>query len=161
MLKRIYSTKYKCLSAIEKGFTADIEKGIVYAPSGKIVTKTTLNGYLQMCVRLGGQTMYLLVHQFIYYLVNKKEVELIDHINEDKKDNRISNLRSVNKKVNAYNSSKTKGVYFDKRNNKFSAHIMIDGINKFLGYFESENLAKEKYLNYKKQLIEKQITLCN
>lgn len=145
MIKRKYSTKIKCISAIEKGFTADVEKGLVFTPSGKVATKTTLNGYIQLCIRLKGHTMYLLAHQFIYYLVHKKEVELIDHINENKKDNRISNLRSTSKQINAYNSSKNKGYYFDKRNNKYLSHIMINGFNKFLGYYDTLEEAKNKY----------------
>ena len=36
-----------------------------------------------------------------------------------------------------------KGVSLDKRNNKYSARIMVNGKNIFLGYFEDKEKAKE------------------
>lgn len=160
MFKRKYSTVTKCISAIEKGFTADVEKGLVFTPSGKVATKTTLNGYIQLCIRLNGHTMYLLAHQFIYYLVNKKEVELIDHINENKKDNRISNLRSTTKQINAYNSSKPKGVCFCNYKKKYISYITLNDKRIFLGYFNNYDDARNIYIKKKQEIFNKQLELC-
>ena len=66
----------------------------------------------------------------------------IDHINQDRSDNRISNLRIVTSQENNRNRSMTPnntsghvGVYWDKNREKWAAQIMVSGKNKFIGYF--------------------------
>lgn len=88
------------------------------------------------------------------YVMNAKEGELIDHINGDKLNNRKSNLRPVNKSQNAMNSkipinntSGVKGVYWDKRSNKWESAIHINGKKKSLGYFKD----KEEAIRIRKQ----------
>ena len=76
--------------------------------------------------------------------------DIVDHINRNKLDNRKCNLRKVTKSENAMNSkvyctSKTgiKGVCWYKAYKKWSANIMIDYKNKFLGYFDDIDDAKK------------------
>ena len=66
----------------------------------------------------------------------------IDHINRDKADNRIKNLREVSRQCNARNcgniksnTSGIKGVYWFKRLKKWEVRITIDQKNIFLGLF--------------------------
>jgi len=69
----------------------------------------------------------------------------IDHINRDRKDNRISNLRLVSSRENKQNARAKKtnksgfvGVCFDARRNKFKAEIRDgDGRKVFLGRFDT------------------------
>ena len=75
---------------------------------------------------------------------------IIDHKNNKKFDNRKNNLRIANKQTNQINRKENKnnkcgikGVSLDKRNNKYSARIMVNGKNIFLGYFEDKEKAKE------------------
>ena len=75
----------------------------------------------------------------------------IDHINCDRQDNRIENLRDVDAKINALNRSSAKGVY--KHFNKYRARIKINGKHLHLGLFDSEDQAKQVYLNAKKQYL--------
>lgn len=70
-------------------------------------------------------------------------VDQIDHINHDKTDNRIKNLRVVtnqentkNQAMNSNNTSGHNGVCWAKRNNKWQAMIGVDGIRKYLGLFD-------------------------
>lgn len=51
--------------------------------------------------------------------------------------------QSLNKRLRGDNTSGYVGVYFDKRRDKWQAQIYRDGVNKFLGYFESKELANE------------------
>ena len=68
----------------------------------------------------------------------------IDHINQIKNDNRISNLRSVDTRTNMKNaklySSNTwgvAGVYWYKNDKKWIADIKADGVRRYLGtYFD-------------------------
>lgn len=84
---------------------------------------------------------------------------MIDHINRNKLDNRKSNLRIVdysqnnrNVSIKKNNKSGYTGVWFDKRNNKYSARIHSkDGKYLFLGYFDTAEEANKKIEKYKKE----------
>lgn len=73
----------------------------------------------------------------------------IDHINCNRQDNRIENLRVVSSTQNALNRSTAKGVY--KHQNKFRARIKLNGKQHHLGLFDTEELARKAYLTAKKQ----------
>jgi hypothetical protein len=80
----------------------------------------------------------------------------IDHINRNKIDNRLSNLREATNRQNSLNSSPHKdnlystfkGVSYDKRYKKWVSRF--SGIH--LGYFKSEKDAADCYNNYVKGL---------
>lgn len=81
----------------------------------------------------------------------------IDHINNTRDDNRISNLRDVSRTVNnqnlkvaqANNKTGVLGVYFHKKANKYQASIMVNGVRKHLGLFASSGDASAAYLEAK------------
>lgn len=83
----------------------------------------------------------------------------IDHINGNRDDNRIDNLRVVTAKENACNkrnpqgSNPYLGVTKKKRRDKYKwcARIMINQKPKHLGYFDSAEDAKNAYLLAKSQ----------
>lgn len=67
----------------------------------------------------------------------------IDHIDGDKKNNRINNLRTAlpaenlrNKKKTKANKSGLKGVSWDASRGRWRAVIAKNGRQKFLGYFD-------------------------
>ena len=84
----------------------------------------------------------------------------IDHINEDKKDNRIRNLRDVSHSINLANqknpqrnnTSGYRGVSFKKRISKFHAQIFVNKKYNSLGYFDSAEEAHKAYLKFKEQI---------
>ena len=86
----------------------------------------------------------------------------IDHINGDRLDNRITNLRDIPRQANNQNihrpfkTNKTGflGVDFDKRNNRYRASIRHNGSNRTLGRFDTPEEAHEVYLNAKRRLHE-------
>lgn len=81
-----------------------------------------------------------------------------DHINGDKADNRISNLRDVTQSQNMQNQKRAMrnnslgflGVRRTKRPDKFAATISINGKQRRLGWFDSPELAHEVYMQHKK-----------
>ena len=73
---------------------------------------------------------------------------LIDHIDRDKLNNNIENLRVVTNQQNQWNQNR-KGYYFHKATGKYRACIRVDGNLKYLGYFENEDDARNAYLNGK------------
>ena len=82
-------------------------------------------------------------------------VEFIDHINGQRDDNRIVNLRLATKSENAmnrkrqiHNTSGFKGVSWDsscRGSKKWNAYIKVDGIKKNLGRFQCPKEAAAAY----------------
>jgi len=110
------------------------------------------NGYLQVGLSKNNKQKYFRIHRLlaIYFIENPNNYQIVDHINGNTKDNRIENLRWITYSDNTRNRKNwgacMKGVYFNKKNNKFHAQITIDYKHKHLGYFETELEANEKYM---------------
>lgn len=105
------------------------------------------NGYKRGAV--GGKLYY--AHRVAWFLYHGSWPQYqIDHINGDRKDNRISNLRSVtnhenskNKRFSDKNTSGFTGVTWFKRDQKWKAQIMHKGKNYHLGYFDCAKEARD------------------
>jgi hypothetical protein len=76
----------------------------------------------------------------------------IDHINGDKLDNRLENLRvatnsqnQCNNRVRKDSSSKFKGVYYSKSKHKYRAHIYANGKSIHLGFYTDPLEAAKAY----------------
>ena len=137
--------------ALNKGITCDMEKGIVYGVRGKEIG-AIYKGYKTISLVDKGKIYRLAAHQFIYYCATGKIVDIIDHINVDKLDNRISNLRSVNHSTNLLNNN-SKGYYLHKSANKLLAQIQVDKVHKYLGLFDTEEEASKAYITEKEKYI--------
>lgn len=108
-------------------------------------------GYFQ--IYINGETKWL--HRVI---IKAKKGQIVDHINQDKKDNRRANLRLVSKSENNYNSSKRKhskfgrGITFDKYGNRFRACISYNNKTLKLGSFSNVTDAKRAYNKKAKEI---------
>ena len=139
----------KCRLAIDKGITYNEESGKIYGIRGGEI-KPRKDGYVIVGVR-GGQNEYkVLGHQLAYYCKYGRVVDCIDHINGIRSDNRIENLREVTNQQNQFNT-KAKGYHFNKRVNKFQSQIMLNRKNIHLGYFNTEQEARQSYLEAKEK----------
>ena len=77
----------------------------------------------------------------------------VDHINGNKSDNRLKNLRSVTnqfnctafRRVKSGASSKFRGVCWHKRKGKWHSQIMVNGKRKHIGYYNNEIEAAMAY----------------
>lgn len=93
-----------------------------------------------------------LSHRLIFLYHHGYLPKYIDHIDSNKLNNNISNLREVtcsqngmNRKSNKNSSSKYKGVCWHKQTQKWCTHIAINGKDKHIGYFISETEAALAY----------------
>ena len=123
---------------------------------GALVGKANGRGYVE--IGLYG-TLYL-AHRLVYlYVDGEFPTNQVDHINHNRGDNRLSNLRLATNKDNAknrgthsLNTSGHVGVTWDGDRSKWYVQIKVDGINKFLGRFtrfedavEAREQANKKY----------------
>ena len=91
---------------------------------------------------------YYREHQIIWKLHHGDVPDglCIDHINRDKSDNRIENLRLLSNAENCLNND-AKGYY--RKDGRFAAQIRRFGKTIHLGYFDNEEDARSAYLEAK------------
>jgi len=118
----------------------------------RILKQRTNNGYRQICLSNNGESKKLTVHRLVCsaFHLNPHSKPCVDHIDNNKTNNHIQNLRWVTHSENGMNQSKhcnnksgATGVYWHKHGKKWCATIQIDGITKHLGYFRSLEKAKK------------------
>jgi len=132
------------------------EMGNVYSRTGRILKCSVNNiGYKQIFAYKNSklQRSYL-VHRLVWMAFNgdiPAGLE-IDHIDRDKKNNCLSNLRLVTRSENMMNIKTRKGYCFHKPSGKWVAYIYSKGKRIHLGLHNTEEeaaaayaAAKEKY----------------
>lgn len=137
--------------------------GLIYQPDGRLVKKSTGRlgdtqtafGYRKVSLDKGSlgrirEFAHRLVWNIHYGAI--PEGMVVDHINGDKLDNRIENLRLATKSQNAQNSSKAKGYWFSPREGLFRVQIKLNRKSQHVGFYSSEADAKAAYLAAKKAL---------
>jgi hypothetical protein len=110
------------------------------------------NGYQFVCVK----GIRIPAHRLAWIMVNKTSPDQIDHMNGERSDNRIANLRSVSSRINSQNqrlphknnSSGALGVV-KKPNGRFYAKIVVMGKKKWLGTFDTLLEASQAYRSTK------------
>lgn len=140
----------KCKIAIKKGIKYNSSTGDVIGVKGNHF-KRKVQGYTIVTLTVNGKDYNLYAHQFAWFCIYNEIVKEIDHINGDRSDNRIENLRSVTHQQNNFNKLNVKGYCYDKTRNKFLATIKINGVNKNLGRFDKEEDARKAYLKAKEK----------
>lgn len=106
---------------------------------GTIAGTLRRDGYMEMRFNGKKHLAHRLVWLYVYGILPKEQ---IDHINHDRADNRLINLRDSNDSINMLNktlyfnnNSGVCGVNWHKSNNKWNAQIQIDCKKINLGYF--------------------------
>lgn len=116
---------------------------------GDVAGALKLNGYIAISIK--GKKYH--AHRLAWlYVHGHFPSDCIDHVNMNKSDNRIINLRLATKSQNMNNKGKRsnnksgfKGVCWDKCQCKWKASTRFGGKNKHLGYFDSPLQASEAY----------------
>ena len=138
----------------DKGWTYNPETGEIFNSRGKVCNNLNKDGYVQCRISIyqkGKQVeAYVLRgHHFAWYWINGNvEINEIDHINRNRADNRICNLRNVTHQQNLWNS-KGKGYTYHKIAKKYQAKITINYKQKSLGLYDTPEEARQAYLNAK------------
>jgi hypothetical protein len=145
--------KEKCELFYEKGFRYNPETGEINGPRGKVITSKHTKGYINLGIGLNGKHIKLYGHQFAWWSyygeIHEGDELVIDHGDQDKTNNKISNLKLKTQLENQFNSQKWEnhnGYYFHKPSGKWKSYIWFEGKKKHLGYFDTEKEAREAYL---------------
>lgn len=128
--------------------------------AGKEVGTIDDKGYRRILVRsFDGCARRIRVHQVaMFILTGRVQSGEIDHINQDKLDNRAANLRDVPKTINqrngtrkSNNTSGVPGVTWHKQRGKWCAQASINGKHHHLGLFESIEDAKNAAIKFREK----------
>lgn len=119
------------------------------ARAGSVAGTQDSDGYIK--IRISGRAYK--AHRLAWFYVNGVWPTLeLDHINQVKTDNRISNLREVsrsennqNKLTQRTNSSGYRGVSRHKRGDQWQARIKLNGKERYLGIFDTPEQASAAY----------------
>ena len=97
-------------------------------------------------VRVDGQYHY--IHRLVWFILTNKEIPedlYIDHIDGNRLNNHIENLRLASALENQYNkfrqsngSSNYKGVWFDSKRNCWKSSIRLKDKRYYIGQFNTE-----------------------
>ena len=146
-----------------KSLPREIKFGDRFRLSKEIILKPYINIYGYYTVRLNkynkGKTFT--VHQlvaiaFLNHIPDGFKV-VVDHINNNKLDNRLENLQLITSRLNSSKdkkdvTSKHTGVHWSKRRNKWKASIIYNKKSIHLGTFNSEEEASNYYQNALKSI---------
>ena len=138
---------------IYKDYAAD-ENGNIYSLKyglPKIIKQSDSNGYFIFSICYNGNNKKYRSNRFVFECLNNRLIRdnyEIDHINRNKKDNRISNLREVSKltnRLNRWNHEEVEelpedAIIIEKYNSHYFENIYFSPSNNFLyrsseGYF--------------------------
>ncbi len=139
----------KCIILKKMGYTYDPETGKIYGVKGKEIIRKDDKGYICLFKRGFGGSLF--GHHFGWYMTyGNVDFELLDHKDTNPSNNRIDNLRILNNQKNTFNSN-AKGYYQHNISKKWCSQIMINGIHIHLGSFNTEEEARNAYLQAKKK----------
>jgi len=121
-----------------------------YNPKGCILKSKTQKNKYYACVDLanGVNKKSFYIHQlmamaFLGHKPDGTNKLVVDHVNNNKRDNRLENLQLISNRENSTKdrlngTSKYIGVSFYKNTGKWRCQKYINGKLKHLGYFDSE-----------------------
>lgn len=120
---------------------------------GSIITSSNKKGYIN--VMLEGKQYK--VHRLIWVIENNYQPEEIDHIDGNVKNNKIENLRSVDRRGNNQNrkthrQGRLVGTHWYSKLGKWGAKITINRKSKHIGLYSTELDAHTAYLEEIKKL---------
>jgi len=137
----------------------------------KRILKQRINkdGYYIINLYQNSQPTTYTIHRIVatHFIPNLRNDECIDHKNNNRLDNTVSNLRwcnlfenQHNRQLSKNNTSGSKGIYYRKSNNKWEVTIMFQKKQIYLGCFDDINDAKVARQNAAKQLFGEFLNEC-
>lgn len=137
-------------AAKSKGYTYNPVTGELKGVYGKVIKTISPTGYIRFIMMFNDRPYSIRGHRLAWYLCyGKLPLNQIDHIDGNRTNNKITNLRDVTQQQNQWNQTKAKGYYWDKQKGKYTAQITLDNKRIYLGAFPTEEEARNAYLKGK------------
>jgi hypothetical protein len=141
--------------------------------TGRIL-KSKLNNYGYECVTLFdgmSKAKHFTIHRLVLLAFEGSSKDLnqkcVDHVDNNRTNNCLFNLRWVSPQQNQFNSSMRKdntsgirGVYYNKQHKKWQVRIRVDGKLLFLGYFNKIEDAKIARRTKAKEVFGQYLNVC-
>ena len=126
---------------------------------GKIAGTINKKGYRVLCVKKNGKLKQFKAHRVVWLLVNCEwPIDCIDHINGEKQDNRIENLREStisqnNQNIRSALVTNRLGVLgvSQQKSGNYRAFICVNGFKKSIGTFDTIDKASNAYMQKKRE----------
>ena len=134
---------------LERGYRYDKETGLIYGKRGDVCVRKNIQGYITLLNNTRA-------HRFAWYVTYGEVPNIIDHINRDRSDNKITNLRNVDRYTNNMNSDRidnAKLYSLHKQTGKYTAQIGVNGKKKHIGIYNTKEEAIQARLEYEKNMI--------
>ncbi len=126
--------------------------------AGSVAGSLTRDGYLQIKIN---HRVYS-AHRLAMFLANGKwPIGEVDHIDGNRLNNALANLRDVSRSVNSQNQRKAQsdnkssgllGVTWNKQHKKWQSKIMVNKVYHHVGLFDCSEVAHAAYIEKKRQL---------
>lgn len=113
-----------------------------------INVKPTSLDYLRFEIKSKSYSVHRIIGMVYLGLDIDDKSKEIDHINRIRTDNRVENLRIVNRTKNNWNTG-AKGCSFNKECGKWRAYIHANKVKKDLGRYDTEEEAEKAYQDAK------------
>ena len=134
----------------------EFERRMIKGNWKKIAIGNTGDGYKSIRFNSNGKQNRIQLHRLVFFVYNSSwniydvtKDNCIDHIDGEKLNNNIENLRCVTQQENHFNQTKAKGYSWHKQKKKWQAQIKVDDKTIHLGLFENEEDARNAYLEGK------------
>ena len=121
----------------------------VIGPRGLVRGTAMANGYLGTGVRFEGKIRRVLMHRMVFLLAHGYLPETVDHINGDRADNSIDNLRAADKRQQQGNRAGYGYTIRTKRYAKPRYEVNCD--HKYIGVFDTKEEAQAAYMAARSQ----------
>ena len=139
------------------------------ATTGRILKQRLKKGYKDICLIINGKKHSKSIHRLVAnaFLENIENKPCVDHIDNDRQNNNINNLRFAtrvengrNRVIGKNNTSGAKGISYRKDMKKWEARITIDGIRMSLGCFNNIEDAKQARISAVKKVFGEFVNKC-
>jgi hypothetical protein len=123
----------------------------------------SMDGYLKVQLRDRGRKSSIEVNRLMALtFIDKNYIDkglVCDHINRDRSDNYLNNLRVVTQRANSSNTNRSNELMgaYHRSNGKWQSSITVNGKQIYLGTFDCREEAHLSYMNYLELLTKKEI----
>ena len=136
-----------------ENYEIDREGNVWSKLSKKFMKPHSRGGYLRVPLVKEGKIYKFDIHRLLalQFIDNPDNLPYVDHIDRNRQNNSLDNLRWVTGSQNVRNRD-CKGYSFDKQSNKYRATYSLNYKFNHIGYYDTEQEARDAYLNAIKDL---------